>query len=83
MSAPNPPVDFRAMSESLPFDDPDRHDIDPLDAEFARLAPGYPDTSNPVDFARSVRDGFEQPVDWDGPVPTRRTVTDTPTGGVL
>ncbi|MFJ2630929.1 hypothetical protein ACIO6U_03055 [Streptomyces sp. NPDC087422] len=27
---------------SLPLDDPDRHDLDPLDGLFAHLAPGYP-----------------------------------------
>lgn len=36
------PVDFRALFESLPVSDPDRHDLDPLDDAFAHLAPGYP-----------------------------------------
>jgi hypothetical protein len=60
-----------------------QHLVDALDVAFAHLAPGYPDTSNPADFARSVRDGFEPPVDWDAPAPSRRITTTTPTGGVL
>lgn len=36
------PVDFAALFASLPVDDPDRHDLDPLDDAFAHLAPGYP-----------------------------------------
>jgi hypothetical protein len=30
------------LRRTLPVVDPDRHDLDPLDAAFARLAPGYP-----------------------------------------
>jgi hypothetical protein len=41
-TASTAPVDLGALFESLPLSDPDRHDLDPLDAAFARLAPGYP-----------------------------------------
>ena len=60
-----------------------RHLVDALDAEFAHLAPGYPDTSSPSDFAASVAAGYMPPVDWDAPAPSSRTTTTTPTGGVL
>lgn len=58
------------------------HQMDVLDASFAHLAPGYPDTSNPGDYAASVAAGFVSPVEWDAPVQGRRT-EDTPTGGRL
>jgi hypothetical protein len=51
--------DLEAMRLSLPVDDPDRHDLDTVaDERFAHLAPGYPDTSSPVDFAASDAAGY-------------------------
>jgi hypothetical protein len=60
-----------------------QHLLDTVDASFAHLAPGYPDTSSPVDFAASVAAGYVAPVGWDASAPDRRAVTDTPTGGAL
>lgn len=74
-------VDFAALFASLPESDPDRHDFDPLDEPFAHLAPGYPDSSSPVDFARSVADGFVTAVAWDDAPACR--VEDVQTGGSL
>lgn len=46
--------DFEALRSHLPLDDPDRHALDgPADEAFAHLAPGYPSTCNPADFAAS------------------------------
>ncbi|NUP52314.1 MAG: hypothetical protein HOW97_34085 [Catenulispora sp.] len=79
------PLDFEALRESLPVDDPDRHALDTVaDESFARLAPGYPDTSNPQDFAASVAANLVQLPDWgEAPVSAGRPVADTPTGGAL
>lgn len=74
------------MFASLPDDDPDKHYFDPLDEPFAHLAPGYPDTSSPADFARSVDAGFVIPPVWDDCEPAfapARDVEDVQTGGVL
>lgn len=49
-----------------------QHLLDAADESFAHLAPGYPDTANPIDFAASSAAGFVPPVDWD-----------VPTGGAL
>jgi hypothetical protein len=78
--------DFEPLRLRLPVDDPDRHDLDAAaDEAFAHLAPGYPDTCNPADFARSVADGFEDPDPWADCEPTfaPKPVTDVETGGRL
>lgn len=76
--------DFESLRLRLPLDDPDRHDLDTVaDEAFAHLAPGYPNTCNPADFARSVADGFEEPVEW-GPAPVYPPrPQDVETGGAL
>ena len=87
---PLPPVEWSAaLFTSLPESDPDRHDVDPLDEPFAHLAPGYPDTSNPGDFAASVAAGYvDLSVCDPQPAPARLmadvpVVADGPTGRVL
>jgi hypothetical protein len=51
--------DFESLRLRLPLDDPDRHALDTAaDEAFAHLAPGYPDTSSPTDFAASDAAGY-------------------------
>jgi hypothetical protein len=77
--------DMEALRTALPLSDPDRHDLDTEDAVFAHLAPGYPGTCDPADFAASVDAGYVTRA-YDGdcapafaPKPTR----DVETGGAL
>lgn len=77
------PVDFAALFASLPADDPDRHDFDPLDEPFAHLAPVYPDTSSRVNFTKSVAAGYvDLSVCDPQPAPARR-VEDVVAGDLL
>lgn len=79
--------DFEALRTRLPVDDPDRHDLDAAaDEAFAHLAPGYPDTSNPVDFAASVAAGYVTRAyggDCEPAFAAKRPVADVQTGGAL
>lgn len=78
--------DFEALRTRLPLSDPDRHVLDvDADEAFAHLAPGYPGTCNPADFARSDAAGYVTRAYTDcapefAPAPT---VTDVETGGRL
>lgn len=81
---PVPPADeYAATFARLPVDDPYKHDFDPLDEPFAHLAPGYPDTSSPADFAASVAAGYvDLSVCDPQPAPARR-VEDVVAGDLL
>jgi hypothetical protein len=78
--------DLEALRTRLPLSDPDRHDLDTVaDERFAHLAPGYPDTSNPTDFAASETAGYvtrAYTADCE-PEFTPRPVADVETGGRL
>lgn len=79
--------DLEALRLSLPVGDPDRHDLDGVaDEAFAHLAPGYPGTCSPADFAASVAAGYVTPAyppaDCE-PVFAPKRVADVETGGVL
>jgi hypothetical protein len=81
---------LEALRTALPLDDPDRHAMDTVaDDLFAHLAPGYPNTCSPADFAASVAARFVEPVVWDdcepafAPKPAKRPVADVETGGAL
>lgn len=80
--------DFESLRLRLPLDDPDRHDLDAAaDEAFAHLAPGYPDTSSPVDFAASVAAGYVTPAypatDCEPAFAPAPAVEDVETGGAL
>lgn len=59
-------VDLEALRLSLPVSDPDQHALDTVaDDLFSHLAPGYPNTCSPTDFAASTAAGYNPPVTWD------------------
>jgi hypothetical protein len=78
--------DLEALRSHLPLDDPDRHDLDGVaDEVFAHLAPGYPGTCSPENFAASVAAGYvtpAYPADCE-PEFAPHPVADVETGGVL
>lgn len=59
--------DLETARLHLPLNNPDRHDLDPMDAAFAALAPGHPD----LEASRAA--GFEEKsLDWGEQPPNRR-----------
>lgn len=76
--------DFEDLRQRLPLDDPDRHALDgPADEAFAHLAPGYPNTSSPVDFAASDAAGYVTRAYDDCESAPAARVEDVETGGAL
>lgn len=75
------------IRQRLPLSDPDRQDLDAdADEAFAHLAPGYPDTSSPTDFAASVAAEYLDPDPWadcEPAFPAATKVADVETGGRL
>ncbi|WP_432169120.1 hypothetical protein [Streptomyces sp. 1222.5] len=51
-------VFFARLHDTLPLDDPDRHDLDApaLEAAFARLAADHPTSVTPADGGQAARD---------------------------